>query len=206
MYVGDELVKKGHPLRENYLKKFGPNAHHLVIEAFAGKGVVAAPLQKYIDHNIRIARPFGISKSDLRTVIERVINNLGKKYDSKNIIDIALLLLPRWLIPMRKRRITECIGKCNDYQVICSGMVAEAFHSVGYPIVPDLRPQTNHKVSRVNPFGGALVKRHYSQVLPRDFDLSPNFEIIKFNIIAEKKFKYKSLQWNQEPLNELKNS
>lgn len=201
MYVGDELVKKGHPLREIYLKKFGPDANHLVIEAFAGKGVVASPLRKYIDHNIRITRPLGIGTVDLRVVIERVISKLGKQYDSKNIIYIALLLLPSWLIPFKKRRASECIGNCNDYQVICSGMVAEAFHSVGYPIVPDLNPVTNGKLSKKNPYGAALVMRHYSQVLPRDFDLSPNFDIIKFNIIAEKNFNYKSLLWNDEPVN-----
>jgi len=84
MYVGDELVKKGHPLREIYLKKFGPDANHLVIEAFAGKGVVASPLRKYIDHNIRITRPLGIGTVDLRVVIERVISKLGKQYESNH--------------------------------------------------------------------------------------------------------------------------
>ena len=26
--------------------------------------------------------------------------------------------------------------------------------------------------------------RHYSQIVPRDFDLRPNFEIVKYNIIG----------------------
>jgi hypothetical protein len=39
--------------------------------------------------------------------------------------------------------------------------------------------------------------RHYSQILPRDFDLSPNFQIIKFNNIEEGEFDYRSLRWNQ---------
>ena len=31
---------------------------------------------------------------------------------------------------------------------------------------------------------GSLRARHYSQTLPRDFDLSPNFDIVKFNTLG----------------------
>ena len=41
-------------------------------------------------------------------------------------------------------------------------------------------------------------KIEQSQILPRDFDLSPNFEIIKFNIIKNKKFNYRNLLWEKE--------
>ena len=37
--------------------------------------------------------------------------------------------------------------------------------------------------------------RHYTQILPRDFDLSPNFQVIKFNIIEEGDFDYNHLNW-----------
>ncbi|MFQ5630447.1 MAG: hypothetical protein ACE5I1_16875 [bacterium] len=66
------------------------------------------------------------------------IGNLGRKYDQQNIIDIALMLLPQWLNPFKKRSMKACLGNCNDFQVICSGMIARAFQSVGYPIVPAL--------------------------------------------------------------------
>ncbi len=189
LYVGDELIKKGRPFREKYLNEFGDDANHLVIEAFAGKGVIASPIRKYQDYNIRVCRPFGISSTDLQTVIEKVIGNLGKHYDQQNIIDIALMILPSWVNPFKKRSITACLGKCNEFQVICSGMVAQAFQSVGYPIFPGLKPHDEDKKTlKKNPYGTKLVMRHYSQVLPRDFDLSPNFEIIKFNIIEGGKY------------------
>lgn len=198
MYVGDELIKKGQSSREKYLKEFGEDAHHLVIEAFTGKGVIASPIRKYQDHNIRVCRPFGISSKDLQTVITEVISNLGKQYDQQNIIDIALMLLPSWMNPFRKRTITACIGKCTEFKVICSGMVAQALQRVGYPIVPGLYPpEEEPKISNKNPYGAKLIMRHYSQVLPRDFDLSPNFEIIKFNIIKGDKFNYKTLPWDE---------
>ncbi len=197
MYVGDELIKRGRSFRDKYLNEFGDDANHLVIEAFAGKGVIASPIRKYQDYNIRVCRPFGISSTDLQTVIEKVIGNLGKHYDQQNIIDIALMILPSWVNPFKKRTITACLGKCNEFQVIGSGMTAQAFQSVGYPIVPGLKPHDEDKKTlKQNPYGAKLVMRHYSQILPRDFDLSPNFETIKFNIIEGGKFNYKSLSWD----------
>ena len=197
MYVGDELIKRSRPFRDKYLNEFGVDANHLIIEAFAGKGVVAVAIRKYQDYNIRVCRPFGISSTDLQTVIETVISNLGKHYDQKNIIDIALMLLPSWLNPFKKRSIKTCLGNCNDFEVICSGMTAQAFQSVGYPIVPGLKPHDEDKKTlKKNPYGTKSVMRHYSQILPRAFDLSPNFEIIKFIIIEGCKFDYKSLPWD----------
>lgn len=197
VYVGDELIKKGRPFRDKYLQEFGDDANHLIIEAFVGKGVVAAPLVKYQDYNIRICRPFAIRPKDLRQVIETMIENLGKQYDEKNIIDIALMLLPAWINPFKKRNIKARLGSCNDFQVICSGATAQAFQKVGYPIIPELNPSNRDELNlKETPYGTKLIVRHYSQVLPRDFDLSPNFEIIKFNIITGGKFDYKAILWD----------
>ncbi len=199
MYVGDELVKKHRPYRERYLREFGEaDSQHLLIEAYAGQGVVAVPLSKYKHYNIRVCRPYRIHSRDLKTVIEDVIGNLGKRYDQQNIVDIALMLLPSWLNPFKQRSTMACLGSCNDFQVICSGMIARAFQRVGYPVRPVLNPtpEEQHRI-RNNPFGATLAMRHYSQILPRDFDLSPNFEIIKFNIIKAGKFNYKKLPWGE---------
>jgi hypothetical protein len=81
----------------------------------------------------------------LQTVIENVIVNLGKNYDQRNILDIALLLLPDWLNPFKKRSVQACLGNCNDFQVICSGMIARTFQRVGYPIVRPLERQKTTK-------------------------------------------------------------
>ncbi len=200
LYVGDALIRKDFPDREKYLEQFGEDARHLLIEAFPSTGVIATPLKKYINDNIRICRPFAIHPEDLQRVIDDVISNLGKHYDSQNIVDVALMLIPIQLNPFRRRSIRACLGNCNDFQVICSGMIARAFQKVGYPIVPALKAETALAESgRNNPYGADLMMRHYTQILPRDFDLSPNFEIIKFNIIADGKFDYKKLPWVTAP-------
>ena len=194
LYVGDYLKNKLALDGKPYKFSYGENSNHLVVEAYSGKGVVAEPLEKYKDHNIRLCRPFGIRPEDLKQVIQTVINRLGMHYDDQNILDIAMMALQT--IWRRESTYTTkaCLGNCNDFEVICSGMIAQAFQSVGYPIVPELLPPTDGDAYDVNnPYGGGLIMRHYSQITPKDFDLSPNFEIIKYNLDGSVPFDYKSL-------------
>jgi hypothetical protein len=170
----------------------------MLVEADTEEGVIAAPLSKYRDYNIRICRPFGISTRDLALVEAEIIRHLGKRYDHHNILDLALLLLPPSLNPFKKRTIQACLGGCSEYEVICSGMIARAFQQVGYPIVPALVPASDWRSTTKNPYGSQLVLRHYSQIVPRDFALSPNFEIVKYNIIGMGEFDYKSI-WAPRP-------
>lgn len=164
LYVGDELLRRGGRLREQALASFGELANRLIVEALNDEGVVAAPLEKYRSHNIRVCRPDGIDSDDLDRVIGSVLADLGKQYDRRNLVDLALTLLsPVKFGPLKNRTIETCLGNCTDLQVICSGMIAKAFQAVGYPIFPQ------------------VDGRHYSRVLPRDFDLSPNFQVIKFS-------------------------
>jgi hypothetical protein len=167
LYVGNELLRRGGRLRERALANFGEFADRLIIEALNDEGVVAAPLEKYRSHNIRVCRPDSIDPGDLHRVIDSVLADLGKQYDGRNFFDLALALLsPVKFGPLKRQTIATCLGNCTELQVICSGMIAKAFRGVGYPIFP------------------GIDVRHYSQVLPRDFDLSPNFEVIKFNSMA----------------------
>ncbi len=171
---------------------------HMLIEADAGNGVIAVPLNKYQDFNIRICRPFGISPPHLKAVMDDAIGNLGNHYDHENLTDLVLLLLPPFLNPFRKRTVQACLGGCTEYKVICSGMIANAFQKVGYPIVPALLPASdvdNHLIN--DPYGSKLIMRHFSQIVPRDFDLSPNFEIVKYNIIGLGDFAYQSIWANE---------
>ena len=194
MYVGKALINVNVKDKDIYFERYASDANHLLIEAFSSQGVITSPLSKYKDDNIRLCRPYGILEADLNLVIEQLIGRLGMRYDDQNIIDIALMVLQALWRTKSKQTIRACLGNCNDYQVICSGMIAQAFQSVGYPIIPALLPQTQKNTfNEKNPFGSGLIMRHYTQITPRDFDLSPNFEIIKFNIIGTSHFDYKSL-------------
>jgi hypothetical protein len=105
IYVGDRLKDA---CSEGVKGEFhGPretDRRHMLIEADAGNGVIAVPLHKYRDYNIRICRPFGISPEDTNAVIANAADNLGKHYDHENLADLALLLLPPFLNPFKKER------------------------------------------------------------------------------------------------------
>ena len=199
-YVGDELIKKGSLHREQILSEFGEEAEHMVVEAITGKGVIASPLDKYEFYNLRVCRPYGIDANDLNEVIKYVIGNIGRDYDNRNIFDIAFTLLPFGLNPWKKKSMEICIGACDEFTVTCSGLTAKSFHIVGYPISPAINIAKDEKIpiEDENPYGHNFTKRHFSHITPADFDLSPNFNIIKFNIIEDGDFDYKSLNFGKD--------
>lgn len=184
LYVGDELLRQGGRLREQAEINFGEHADRLIVEALTGEGVIAAPLEKYQAHNLRVCRPSGIDPADLGRVLEYVLADLGKQYDNQNLLDLALILLSPIDFGFLKTRTGQtCLGRCTDRQVICSGMIAKAFQRVGYSVRPDVNPGGPQRGNRldVDASAGSPAVRHYSQILPRDFDLSPNFEVINVN-------------------------
>lgn len=192
-FAGDALIQPDQPERNTYKKRFGEDAGRLIIEAYTDKGVIVDSLEKYRHNNIRICRPYGISEEDLAQVTAEIITNIGRLYDDQNIIDFARLVLTTFFRPHQRLSHRASLGSGNDFQVICSGMIAKAFQAVGYPIVPGLASSATNPNS---PYGACLIMRHYTQIMPRDYDLSPNFEIIKFNIIGQP-FDYETL-WHEK--------
>ena len=195
LYVGDELIKEGSVQGEKILNEFGDGAKHMVVEAIVGKGVIASPLDKYEFYNLRVCRPYGIDADDVNEVIRYVVDNIGNEYDNRNILDLAYTLLPFGLNPWKKKSMQICIGNCDEFTVTCSGLIAKSFQLVGYPISPAINIADDEKIPIMdeNPYGHNYTKRHYSHITPADFDLSPNFRVIKFNIIEDGDFDYKSL-------------
>ncbi len=202
-YVGNELIKKGSTHREKFLDEFGERAKHMVVEAITEKGVIASPIDKYEFYNLRVCRPYGITKKDVKEVIEYIVVNIGREYDNRNLYDIAFTLIPLGLNPRKKKSMEICIGNCDEFAVTCSGLIAKAFHLVGYPISPAINAEEDEKksISDEYPYGHNYTQRHFSHITPADFDLSPNFRVIKFNIIEDGDFDNKSLDFgiDEEP-------
>ena len=206
VYIGDELLARNHPLRDSLQRRYGREARHMVIEALVEKGVVVSPLVKYLDFNIRICRPFNLRDDDRQVILDDLVSKIGLKYDLKNFIDLMRYLLPFHLIPARLREDALHFGSGLATETICSSMTAAAFQKVGFPILPERRerrPSTatqrlklallgRHSRSR---YTGVFLARHPTLVVPRDFDLSPYFEIVKFNVIEEGSFDYRQMQW-----------
>jgi hypothetical protein len=211
VYIGDELLVRDHPMRAAVQRRFGREAKHLLIEALVEQGVVVSPIVKYIDFNIRICRPYALHPADLRVLLDDLIGKIGLQYDVKNITDLMRYLLPVHLIPERYREDALHFGSGLATETICSSMTAAAFARIGFPILPEQRdppsrPRTTKDKIKVALLGrhdpdlytGMFHARHPTLVVPGDFDLSPYFEIVKFNAIADGKFDYRKMRWTTE--------
>src|SRR5689334_24743021 len=165
----------------------------VLIEAEIRAGVRAVPLSHYAGLHTRICRPVGISAEDLRKVIEFAVARIGERYDLKNVFDLARYLLPTPPLPSRWRRRMLALGSGDPTKAICSTLIAQAFQSVGYPILPEMvRRHSDPGAEDHN--RELLYIRHFSLYTPRDFDISPYFDVVKPSV--EHGFSYKSTSRN----------
>jgi hypothetical protein len=168
----------------------------VLIEANIGEGVSSSPLSRYLSNHTRLCRPVGLSHEDRHTVCRYAINRIGFGYDTKNIIDLMRYLVPM-PVPQRWRRRMIAFGSGDPTKIICSALIAQAFDAVRYPILPKITTAGSRQARRE-----ILQIRHSSLYMPRDFDISPYFEIVKPTIVAG--FDYTRLHWvdKQKPVAE----
>ena len=175
--VGDRVAPDGEPL--------------VLVEANIGQGVAAAPLSKYARFHTRICRPTGLTDDDRARVCAYASERIGFDYDLKNIIDLLRYLFPM-PVPQRWRRRMIALGSGHPTRIICSALIAQAFEQVRYPILP--------KVTRLESEAARqeiLEIRHSSLYAPRDFDISPYFEVVKPTLVHG--FDYKAMAWADVP-------
>ncbi len=197
VFVGDALV--GTPYERD-----PDNKLNRLIEVELGQGCAAVPLAKYQYYNTRICRPVGLSSEDCQKVVTYMVDKIGTHYDTRNIIDLARYLIPSPPVPVRFRRRLMALGSGQPTRAICSSLIAQAFQSVRYPILPSI--DRVHFEGNGRGYASAFVRkeilhiRHHSLFAPRDFDLSPYFQIIKPTL--EESFDYKAIQWSPKPAGE----
>jgi Permuted papain-like amidase enzyme, YaeF/YiiX, C92 family len=180
LYVGDAL---GPPADGEEQKA--------LIEVDLGEGCIASPLSKYSTFNTRICRAVGLSDEDRREIIRFMVARIGLKYDMRNILDLARYLFPTPPIPIRWRRQMIALGSGDPTRAICSTLIAEAFASIRYPVLPKIERRGYSRARRRE----VLHIRHHSLYAPCDFDLSPYFQIVKPSIDVA--FDHRRLLWAQ---------
>lgn len=165
-----------------------------LIEAEADGGVKAVPLAKYKQFNTRICRPVSLSGDEIKQVIDYAIGRIGHHYDMKNIIDLGRYLFPYPPVPVFMRRRMLALGSGDPTRAICSTLIAQAFQSVHYPILPEITKEYV-ETSQERYIGKEIYRiRHHSLFTPRDFDLSPYFSVVKPTL--ESSFDHKSINWD----------
>ena len=123
-------------------------------------------------------------------MLEFASSHIGVSYDLKNLLDLARYLLPAPPVPRRFRRQLLTLGSGDPTEkVICSALIARAFQSIRYPVLPlQWWAEDGEIISQI---------RHYSVYVPRDFDLSPYFEIVKPTLAGG--FDYHQMNWSTDP-------
>ena len=184
LYVGEDALKGLAPLG------------HCFVEADVVEGVRTVGLDEFDNCHSRICRARGLSLEEKNAVTSFVIEKIGSQYDLRNIIDLARYLLPTPPVPTRFRRKLLTFGSGEPTKAICSSLIAEAFEAIHFPVMPHAAQSalsaTEQRV--VNRLGLKIFTPAQSALItPRDFDVSPYFEIIKPSLVAS--FNHRDLEW-----------
>lgn len=188
LYIGRLHDIADEKLREKVKEKCSCSLEEqLLIESIMGKGTIISPLSKYQHDNLRICRPVGLSNHDAQEVINYAIQRLGRKYNIRQIFDLFRFLFPWGLWPRRWRSSLFQQNALQPTEDICSSVIAEAFASVHFPVLPIVTKEKEKY---------ELIQRNPRLFTPSDFDYSPFFAIIKYPVfpIGEASA-YRQLPW-----------
>lgn len=166
---------------------------HCFVEADTLDGVRTVDIDEFRGLNTRICRPVGLSATDCQRVTDYAMARLGHQYDLRNVWDLARYLIATPPVPQAYRRRMIALGSGDPSRAICSTLIAQAFQSIRYPILPIVEQQRAD-----SPLCPGCVKevmhiKHHSLFAPRDFDISPYFQVIKVGL--DHGFDYRALPW-----------
>jgi len=167
------------------------------VEADVVDGVRQVGLDLYADNHTRICRPLGLTSEEVGQLIEFATSHIGDEYDLANVIDLARYLCPTPPVPVSWRRRMIALGSGEPTKAICSTLIARAFQSISYPILPEITQELRSDPDCTDCLRDILHIRHHSLFTPRDFDVSPYFEVIKPALQAG--FDHRTLIWSQRP-------
>lgn len=174
--------------------KVSPEGEPLVLaEVEMDVGCVLSPLSKYGAFGTRICRPQALDREGRQSAVDYVLARLGTQYDLKNILDLARWLAPIPWAPASWRRRMIALGSGDPTRAICSTLIAQAFEAARYPVLPTVEYAQAMGAEELRE---VLHIRHHSLYMPRDFDISPYFAVVKPTLEAG--FDYRALNWAQE--------
>ncbi|MFN8389271.1 MAG: hypothetical protein U0136_03170 [Bdellovibrionota bacterium] len=135
LYVGDRRDLLTEQEKEEWSATFGEaSMKHLVIDADPVRRVHLKPIDEYAGLMLRHCRAEAITPDDAERVVDSALSQLGRMYDVKHILRLLLFFSFPWeLLPETLRRFSSDFT-LSETDRICSRVVSEAFHSVGYPI------------------------------------------------------------------------
>ena len=191
LYIGRVHDIDDEELREKVLSFYtGDPNEQLIIEAWLGEGTVVEPLTKYSGDSLRVCRPAGLARQDSQKILKFALHHLGFEYDLRQLMDLGRFLFPYSIIPRRWRSSLFEHNAGVPTRSVCSSMIAAAFASVKFPVLPMLEERRDGSLR--------MVPRNSRLFTPRDFDYSPYFDIIKCPHLGFGKHPtYRELPWDR---------
>jgi hypothetical protein len=175
LYIGRLIDFEDEEIKTVIRKHIGPNITdktRLLVEDMLDRGTIISSLNIYHDHHIRICRPIGITPADLQLVVNYAIKALGQPYNVRHLLDLTRFMLPWTILPRRWGSTLFRTTTGEPESGICSSLIAEAYTSVHFPIMPFIKSDGTQ--------GLEVFQRNPYLFTPKDFDYSPYFEIIKY--------------------------
>lgn len=167
----------------------------VLVDVDVVKGVRTIPLSTFAGLHTRICRPVGLGEAEVAALIDFMISRKGITYDLKNIFDLARYFIRTPPVPGGMKRRMLSLGSGEPTKAICSTLLAQAFESIRYPILPEVELVDADSAGARRARREILHIRHHSLYAPRDFDVSPFFRVVKPRI--EQGFDYRQLEWKQ---------
>ncbi len=130
MYVGDLIDPSGFV-----------GARRSWIEVDINAGVQALPLSANARYHTRVGRPFGLERGDPNRLCDLMLSRLGYPYDVRTRIDLIRYIIQRPPVPSSWRRRMLELRSGDPTRAICSWLIARAFPSIHYPLMPDIQPR-----------------------------------------------------------------
>ena len=191
LYIGRVHDIDDEELREKVLSFYtGDPNEQLIIEAWLGEGTVVETLSKYREDSLRVCRPAGLARQDAQHILKFALHHLGFEYDLRQLMDLGRFLFPYSIIPRRWRSSLFEHNAGVPTRSVCSSMIATAFASVKFPVLPMLEERRDGSLR--------MVPRNSRLFTPRDFDYSPYFDIIKCpHLDFRKQPTYRELPWDR---------
>ncbi len=189
LYIGRISDIQDPGLQEKIKQKYNIDPTlQLIIESELGIGTVVSPLSKYQQDHLRILRPQGLSVEDSQSIIAFAVGRLGAHYNVRHVLELARFLLPWSILPRKWGSYIFDHSVSQPLEDICSSMIAEAFQSIQFPVLPIITMDANKPIE--------LIERNPRLFTPSDFDFSPYFSIIKYPIFpVEQNAYYHHLPW-----------
>lgn len=182
LYIGDTL---------------GPPAPgeepRVLVDVDVVEGVRTIPLSTFAGLHVRICRPVGLGEGEIDALVRFMLERKGVTYDLKNVFDLARFFIRTPPVPGSMKRRMLALGSGEPTKAICSTLLAQAFASIRYPILPDIEEVDTGTERGRRARREILHIRHHSLYAPRDFDVSPFFQIVKPRLAQG--FDHRALVW-----------